>query len=292
MVDVFISYKSERRAAAEHLAKTLRHHGFTVWFDYELVKGRDFGLQIDAKVRLAKAVVVLWCSLSVKSRWVHEEVDLAQELGTLTPVKIEACDLPVGNRRVDYVDLSGWDGSPRSPALDDLLETIGQRVGRAPVPDFTALKAYEADWRRFGAPPLRAFALARPLEMQAAGAGGVVADRALDPTPPGVRAAPAPTASPSLQDLRETWEKLSPTGNLDRIRRFHADHAKGTLLAFEVEHRIEEIEADLARKAEAARLAAEAARREAEAKALREAEAQRRRVPGAEFREGDRKSVV
>jgi hypothetical protein len=187
--DVFISYKSERRAAAEHLAATLTRYGYSVWFDYALVKGRDFGLQIDAKVRAAKTLVVMWCTLSVQSRWVHEEVDLAHELGILTPVKIEACDLPVGNRRVDYVDLIGWDGSPRSHALDDLLDTIAQKVARAPAPDYQALRDYEATWRRFGALPLKAFALARPLETVEA-ARGIGAAGVAVPLPP----ATSPTA--------------------------------------------------------------------------------------------------
>ena len=67
MAEIFISYKSERRKAAEHLAAVMAHYGYSVWFDYQLVKGRDFGLQIDRQIREAKALVVLWCSLSVGS---------------------------------------------------------------------------------------------------------------------------------------------------------------------------------------------------------------------------------
>ncbi len=78
-IDIFISYKTERRKAAEHLAAVLSHHGYSVWFDYQLIKGSDFGLQIDSKIREAKALVVLWCSLSVGSRWVTEEADLARD---------------------------------------------------------------------------------------------------------------------------------------------------------------------------------------------------------------------
>ena len=62
MADIFISYKSERRKAAEHLAEILHCYGYSVWFDYSLLKGADFGFQIDAKIREAKAAVVLWCS--------------------------------------------------------------------------------------------------------------------------------------------------------------------------------------------------------------------------------------
>ena len=94
MAEIFISYKSERRKAAEHLAEILRCFGYSVWFDYSLIKGADFGFQIDAQIREAKAAVVLWCTKSVTSRWVAEEADLAQKLGSLVPLKIEACEVP------------------------------------------------------------------------------------------------------------------------------------------------------------------------------------------------------
>jgi hypothetical protein len=162
--EIFISYKSERRRAAEHLAETLRRHGYTVWFDYQLVKGRDFARQIDARIRVAKALIVLWCTMSVRSEWVGEEVDLAKSLGTLIPTKIEDCDLPVGDRRKDYIDLIHWDGSPRSHQLDKLLLAVAAKAGRDPQPNFRALQEYEAIWRRFGGPSLEAFALEAPLE--------------------------------------------------------------------------------------------------------------------------------
>jgi len=40
MAEIFISYKSERRKAAAHLAKILERCGYTVCYDYSLVKGR------------------------------------------------------------------------------------------------------------------------------------------------------------------------------------------------------------------------------------------------------------
>jgi formylglycine-generating enzyme required for sulfatase activity len=163
MAEIFISYKSERRSAAEHLTTILEHYGFSVWFDYRLIRGRDFGQQIDRQVREAKALVVLWCALSVDSRWVAEEADLAHELGILIPIKIEPCKLPIGFRRQDYIDLSSWDGAPRSHQLDPLIDALEQRLGRPAQPDRQGLRAYEEIWRRFGAPPLKAFAVGPPL---------------------------------------------------------------------------------------------------------------------------------
>jgi hypothetical protein len=144
MADIFISYKTERRKAAEHLAAVLSLYGYSVWFDYDLIKGRDFGLQIGREIRAAKALVALWCSLSVSSRWVVEEADLGDELGILIPAIIEPCQLPVGFRRKDFVDLSPWDGSPRSHQFDPLLRALPTRTGRPPALDFNALLSLRA----------------------------------------------------------------------------------------------------------------------------------------------------
>jgi hypothetical protein len=188
--EIFLSYKSERRRAAEHLTEILRRYGYTVWFDYQLLKGRDFGYQIDTKIRAAKALIVLWCAMSVRSEWVREEVDLAGALGLLIPVKIEDCELPVGSRLKDYVNLIDWDGSPRSHQLDPLFDAIAQKVGREPALNFRSLQEYEATWRRFGAPTLKSFALDQALE---AGFGSRPLPQAtISPAP-----APQTTSSPA-----------------------------------------------------------------------------------------------
>ncbi|MFM9942970.1 MAG: SUMF1/EgtB/PvdO family nonheme iron enzyme [Hyphomicrobiaceae bacterium] len=181
--DVFITYKSERRAAAEHLAEIVRLHGYSVWFDYHLVKGRDFGRQIDHRIRSSKALIALWCARAVASEWVHEEVDLAAELGILLPVKIEECSLPAGNRRRDYVDLTAWDGAPRSHSLDPLWESLARLTGRYPTPDYQRLVEYERTWRRFGAPSLRQFALDARLDGVERNSGSADRPSSTDPIP-------------------------------------------------------------------------------------------------------------
>lgn len=231
MPDVFLSYKRERRPAAEHLAGILRLYGYDVWFDYALVTGRDFGLQIDQRIRSSQVLLVLWCTRSVASRWVHEEVDLGHDLGTLLPTKIEPCELPVGHRRVHHFDLSTWDGSPRSSALDDLLVEIGNRVGRAPVPNFLGLKEYEAIWKRFGSPPLMSFALDEsPQKME-------------DDVPR--RSAPVEERQAidtrELGILRDIWAELRTTENVDRLARF-LQQVRGTPLDVVVEERISTLE--------------------------------------------------
>ena len=164
MAHVFISYKSERRAAAEHLAKILDLHGFTCWYDYHLLVGRDFGLQIDQQLSSARAVVVLWCAKSVRSEWVLEEADVAKAADKLIPVRIEEATLPFGFARLETIELTKWDGSPRSPALDRLLSEVARIVGRQPKSQHFDLQSYETTWRALGAPTLAQFALSLGLD--------------------------------------------------------------------------------------------------------------------------------
>jgi formylglycine-generating enzyme required for sulfatase activity len=267
MAEIFISYKSERRKAAEHLAAVLTHYGYSVWFDYQLIKGSDFGLQIDRKIHEAKALVVLWCSLSVGSRWVVEEVDLAHQLGILIPVKIEDCELPVGFRRQDYIDMSSWDGAPRSHQLDPLLDTLEERIGRHPQLDFKGMRQYEATWRRFGAASLRSFGLGKPLAAVEGDRGMPQAETASNPM-----VAPAPVA-PALVDHRhalialaaQEWPAVRDSADPQRLERFERGFP-GTFYADEARALREKIEAE--------------ARRQHDAEAKRQAEEQKFRAEG------------
>ncbi len=162
MADIFISYKSERRKAARHLAKVLSCYGFSTWYDYGLIPGDDFEPRLKSEIDQAKAVVVLWCKMAAKSRWVNNEAQQAKAQSKYLPAKIEATELPVEFASADTLDLTTWDGAPRSHALDRLLTDLGRRIGRAPVPDFSALRELDEDWRGFGGLSLQSFALGDP----------------------------------------------------------------------------------------------------------------------------------
>lgn len=147
MADVFISYKSERRPAVEHLKRVLENYGYSVWFDYGLLSGQPFARLIEREIRSARAVVVLWCNFSITSRWVLEEASLAEELSSLVPARIDQTSLPFGYRSLDTIDLASWDGNPRSgAALDRLLRQIAIKVGRGPAPEYDPLAEQEAQW--------------------------------------------------------------------------------------------------------------------------------------------------
>lgn len=148
MADIFISYRAVRRPAATYLANVLENYGYTVWYDYALLTGAAFAQQIERELRDAGVVLVMWCDLAVGSRWVLEEADLARELGTLLPTRIDNVSLPMGFRTLDTIDLHNWDGNPRGGAnLNRLLDQIALKLRREPVSNFRALSQQEENWR-------------------------------------------------------------------------------------------------------------------------------------------------
>ncbi len=133
MADIFISYKSERRAVAKHLASVLENYGYSVWFDHKLVNGTNYALQIDQEIRAANAVVVLWCSMSVSSDAVLGEYVLAQHLGKLVSTKIQPCDVNVLYHLDQYEDFIRWNQAPDAPEVTRLLGHLTKLIGRPPV---------------------------------------------------------------------------------------------------------------------------------------------------------------
>ncbi|MEL6286002.1 MAG: toll/interleukin-1 receptor domain-containing protein, partial [Pseudomonadota bacterium] len=131
MADIFISYKTERRAVAEHLADILEDHGYSVWYDYAMLSGRDFARQIEAELEAAQVVLVLWCDLSVDSDWVRSEARYAKATGKLLPSLVTDCTLPVEFNGDQARDLRQWTGEPVPYQPRVLLDDIAERLDRA-----------------------------------------------------------------------------------------------------------------------------------------------------------------
>ena len=247
MAEIFISYKSERRKAAAHLAKILERYGYTVWFDYHLVKGDDFADEIDRRIREAKALVVLWCKLAVRSVWVRREAALAAKLGIAVPAMIEPCELRVDFASDDYTDLSGWNGAPLDRKLFPLLDGIAHRVGRPPRLDFMAMREYEEDWHRFGAPSLKAFALDAPVKAQEATQPKPLPVSSAEPSPSSSDSAPA-AVSPmplvhALNHAAEDWKVIEHSTDPRDFRAFIEEHTSGFLVR-KARHKLEDLAED------------------------------------------------
>jgi hypothetical protein len=110
VADIFISYKSEDRAAAKLFADALTAEGVSVWWDPVLRTGETYDEVIERNLRESALVVVLWSPRSVKSKWVRAEATIGERKGGLMPVLIEACDRPIAFELVQTADLAGWVG--------------------------------------------------------------------------------------------------------------------------------------------------------------------------------------
>src|SRR5512138_385729 len=113
MADVFISYAREDAETAHRFADGFQSAGFSVWWDDALRSGEAFDVGIERALREARAVVVLWSTNSVSSRWVRAEATQADRNRTLVPVTIEPCQRPIIFELTHTADLSHWQGDPQ-----------------------------------------------------------------------------------------------------------------------------------------------------------------------------------
>src|SRR5262245_18995017 len=100
MADLFLSYAHQDTKRAETLAGLLEAAGATVWWDRRMVAGDKIHDVIEEEIEKAKAIIVLWSPISVKSDWVRGEAQTAHELAKLIPIKIEECKLPINYRGI------------------------------------------------------------------------------------------------------------------------------------------------------------------------------------------------
>jgi len=128
--EVFISYARPQEAEAGRIAEALRSLGFRVWRDDELPAHRDYSDVIEERLRLAKAVVVVWSAEAVKSQWVRAEADVAREAGTLVQLSLDGALLPLPFNRIQCADLRGWQGDMAAPSWRKVAESVGELVGR------------------------------------------------------------------------------------------------------------------------------------------------------------------
>ena len=130
MADVFVSYARSDKALVAPLVAAVEAQGWSVWWDPEIATGEEFDDQIEAAIKAAKAMLVVWTPVSVASRWVRGEAREAAELGILVPVRFDAARLPMDVRAIHTTDLDGWYENPASPPFQDMLRALGAMIAR------------------------------------------------------------------------------------------------------------------------------------------------------------------
>ena len=138
MADVFLSYNREDQPKAKIIAEALEADGFEVWWDTVLRAGQTYDEVTERQLRDAWAVVVLWSSRSVQSKWVRAEATLGDRKSALIPVMIEPCDRPIMFELIQTADLTQWDGDLKDANwlafLADVREHVERKRAAKPQP--------------------------------------------------------------------------------------------------------------------------------------------------------------
>jgi len=122
--DIFISYARPDRARVEPLARALSQQGWSVWWDRDIPFGKTFDQVIAEAIGAARCVIVVWSGAAVQSHWVVEEAHEGHRRNILVPVQIDPVAPPLGFRRLQAADLTGWTGRPSHPEFRKLLRDI------------------------------------------------------------------------------------------------------------------------------------------------------------------------
>ena len=134
MADVFVSYSRRDKARVAPLVAAIEARGWSVWWDPEIVPGQEFDRQIDAELKIAAAVLVVWTPQSVDSRWVRGEARDAAERGILVPVRFDGASLPIDVRAFHTIELDDAAVAAGGQPIDELLRALEGQIARRDGP--------------------------------------------------------------------------------------------------------------------------------------------------------------
>jgi uncharacterized protein (DUF924 family)/TolB-like protein len=130
MADVFVSYSRSDKARVAPLVAALEAQGWSVWWDPAIAPGQQFDRLIADELERARAVLVVWTSDSVESRWVRGEAREGADRGMLVPVQFGAARLPIDFRAFHTSNLDHPGDVAGSPQFQEVLRAVEALVGR------------------------------------------------------------------------------------------------------------------------------------------------------------------
>ena len=133
MATLFLSYSRDDVERVQPLATALEREGHCAWWDRHISGGQQFAGAIEQALASADVVIVCWSESSVRSDWVRDEAAAGRDNGRLVPVTLDGCPPPLGFRQYHTIDLSSWNGRPRSRDLRPLKAAIAEKAS-GPVP--------------------------------------------------------------------------------------------------------------------------------------------------------------
>jgi len=127
---IFISYSNRDLVHVDKLIDALKREGFNPWVDKEgLLAGTTWRPKLHKQVESCDAYLVIVSRNSEASKWVQEELDLAQSLNKpIFPLRLDDTEPFFGIRTIQYEDIRR--GKLPSEAFYQRLETVTSRKKR------------------------------------------------------------------------------------------------------------------------------------------------------------------
>ena len=130
--DVFISYSSLDKEAAQAICHTLEQNEIRCWMaPRDIPPGSEYGDLIDEAIKRASVVVVLFSETAATSLWVKGELNIAfEEQKVIIPFRLDKTPLQGQNRVI--LNQKHWiDAYPDyKTKFNDLVCAVAQSIGR------------------------------------------------------------------------------------------------------------------------------------------------------------------
>jgi len=139
----FFCYAREDSDFALRLAKELRDRGIEIWIDQlDIPAGAPWDREIEKAIEASGRLLVVLSPHSVASENVMDEVSFALDQGDrVVPVLLEACDVPLRIRRLQYVDFT----VDHDKGLARLLSALSAAGDDAETPEPPAVSSSPAE---------------------------------------------------------------------------------------------------------------------------------------------------
>jgi len=132
MGHVFISYSKKDIVRAEELIDALKREGFNPWVDVEgLGAGTHWRTRLHEQIKSCDAYLLIVSRNSKSSKWVQEELDVAQELNKpVFPLRLDKTKPFFGIKTIQYEDIRGGKLPSESFYQRLAVVTLRQKVTR------------------------------------------------------------------------------------------------------------------------------------------------------------------
>lgn len=135
--DVFISYSSQNKEAAQAICHALEQNEIRCWMaPRDIPYGAQYGDVIDDAIKTCKVVVVLFSETAASSQWVNGELNVAfEEQKTIIPFRLDQTPLK-GQTRVMLNQRHWIDAYPDyKTKFNDLVTAVAKSIGKEVIVD-------------------------------------------------------------------------------------------------------------------------------------------------------------